>query len=92
MELKYGVLAGIACVVFRAFEFYMGWPDSDLGQYSAYIGILIMATGAYLCVKETRALHNDIISFYIIMEIKNRIPIALFIHHSNVKTDSKKSQ
>jgi len=63
MELKYGVLAGIACVVFRAFEFYMGWPDSDLGQYSAYIGILIMATGAYLCVKETRTLNNDVISF-----------------------------
>ena len=63
MELKHGVLAGIICVVYRAFELYMGWPDSDLGQYSAYIGILIMATGAYLCVKETRALHNDIISF-----------------------------
>ncbi len=63
MELKYGVLTGIACVIFRAFEFYMGWPDSELGQYSAYIGILIMAAGAYLCVVETRKLNNEKMTF-----------------------------
>ena len=63
MELKYGVLTGIACVIFRAFEFYMGWPDSELGQYSAYIGILIMAAGAYLCVVETRKLNNENMTF-----------------------------
>ncbi|GDX51869.1 hypothetical protein LBMAG27_09160 [Bacteroidota bacterium] len=63
MELKYGVLAGIACVVWRAFEFYMGWPDSELGQYSSYIGILMMATGAYLCVVETRKINQGIMTF-----------------------------
>lgn len=63
MELKYGVLTGIACVIFRAFEFYMGWPDNELGQYSAYFGILIMATGAYLCVTETRKLNGEAMTF-----------------------------
>ena len=63
MELKYGVLAGIACVVWRAFSFYMGWPDSELWQYSSYIGILLMATGAYLCVIEKRKEGNGVISF-----------------------------
>ncbi|MEI7802932.1 MAG: DUF4199 domain-containing protein [Bacteroidota bacterium] len=63
MELKYGVLAGIACVLWRAFEFYMGWPDSELGQYSSYIGILMMAAAAYLCVKEKRKESNEVISF-----------------------------
>ncbi len=63
MELKYGVLAGIACVVWRAFEFFMGWPDSELGQYSSYIGILMMATAAYLCVREKRKENNEVISF-----------------------------
>ena len=63
MELKYGVLAGIACVVWRAFDFYMGWPDSELGQYSSYLGILMMSTGAYLCVREKRKESNEVISF-----------------------------
>ena len=36
MELKYGVLAGIACVVFRAFEFYMGWPEGNTAHILEY--------------------------------------------------------
>lgn len=63
MEMKYGVLTGIFCVVFRSFEFFMGWPDSNIGQYSAYIGILMMAAGAYYCVRETRTMENGQLSF-----------------------------
>ncbi len=97
MELKYGALTGMVCMIFRAFEFYMGWPDSELGQYSEYIGILLMAIGAYLCVVETRKLNNDKINFgkafysaiVVCFIISIMIGAHAFVYNSSVDPDRK---
>ena len=49
--------------MWRSFEYYMGWPDTETGSYSGYIGILLIGSGAYLCVREVRELNGGVIRF-----------------------------
>ncbi len=97
MELKFGMLTGMACVIWRAFEFYMGWPDKTFGQYSAYIGILLLATGTYMGVREIRSINNGILffgkSFYsgmvICFVVALMMGINAYVFNSVVDTNRK---
>jgi hypothetical protein len=54
-ELRYGFLTGIICIVWAAIPLLFRWTGTGIGDIFDYIGIIIIAVGAYYAVRERKA-------------------------------------
>ena len=49
-ELKYGVIAGGATVIWMTLGYLLGWEQSTMGKYAPYLSLMILALAIYITI------------------------------------------